>query len=220
MNSQKMRQASYQLPISSTDIKLKVLFTGDSAWLTEEQIVKLFVSRCESAASKNDEYKAELSNAVTAECVLQYLKDICEDNRYLRYEVSRFFTVPDYTSFLDVGKSQKYYNLDMILGVGYRCDFKAAANFRKWASEEMKHTQADPSFKNVFQSYLIQISFNFIWIIIFAYIIRFFTDASIRISISIAVIAALLGMYNIVFDAMRYNMIHGFWRFKSQSNKN
>ncbi len=216
MNSQKMRQASYQLPISSTDIQLKVLFTGDSAWLTEKQIVKLFVSRCENAASKNDEYKAELSNAVTAECVLQYLKDICEDNRYLRYEVSRFFTVPDYTSFSDSGKSQKYYNLDMILGVGYRCDFKTATIFRKWVNEESKNNQVEPSFHRVYNLKLIILILSFV-LPILAMTIILFTVEDARVPIISLSIALLVGVFTTAINIMIYNEEKGYKRTKSKS---
>ncbi|MCG3882277.1 RhuM family protein [Psychrobacter sp. Ps3] len=214
MNNQKMRQANYQLP--STDIQLKVLFTENSAWLTEEQIVKLFVSRCENVASKNDKYKAELSNAVTTECVLQYLKDICEDNRYLRYEVSRFFTIPDFTGFLDVGRSQKYYNLDMILAVGYRCDFTAATIFRKWVSEESKNNQVEPSFHRVYNLKLIILILSFVLPILAMTIILFTVEDALVPIISLS-IALLVGVSTTAINIMIYNEEKGYKRTKSKS---
>ncbi len=183
------------------------------------KIIRLFVSRCENATSKNDEYKVELSNEVNAECVSQYLKNICEDNRYLRYEVSRFFTVPDYASFLDSGKSQKYYNLDIILAVGYRFDFKAATIFRKWVSEEAKYTQVDPSFHKIYYFYLMQTAFSFGVPYIAMILILFMTDQDVVIPIITLSSVLLVGVTTNALNAMKYNEEKGYKRVYSNNKK-
>ena len=37
-----------------------------------------------------------------------------------------------------VQRKVKYYNLDMIISLGYRIKSKVATNFRKWATERLK----------------------------------------------------------------------------------
>ena len=116
-----MRTIDYQVP--STDIQLKTLFAEDSAWLTEDQIVELFISRY-------DKSEVELLNETTAEYIIKCLESVYEDNKHMRYEVTSYFTIPEYKFFLDIGKRKIYYNLDTILAVGYCCNFKASVYFR------------------------------------------------------------------------------------------
>ena len=177
-------------------------FQNGTVWLTLEQIADLF--------------------NILSEEVLSSLEKLYIDNDLRESKVSKNFSISDYKNFCksEEGKEQRYYNLDVILAIGYQKNVKTATEFRQWSSREIQNSQVDNVFQNVFYNYLIQISFNFILAIVVALIIRFFIDESIKISIAIAAITLLIGMYNISFDAMRYNMIHGFWRFKSQSNKN
>ena len=41
-----------------------------------------------------------------------------------------------------VERKVKYYNLDMIISLGYRIKSKVATNFRRWATERLKHSIA------------------------------------------------------------------------------
>lgn len=204
-----MRQANYQLP--SMDIQLKVFFTEDSAWLIEEQIIELFVTRFVNDDSENDKFKAEPSNEVTAARISQYLESIYEDDIHLRYEVTRFFTVPDYRGFLNSGKSQKHYNLDMILAVGYLCDFKAAIKFRKWVDEELKNNQVEPSFHRVYNLKLIILILSFV-LPVLAMTIILFTVKDARLSIISLSIALLVGVSSTAINIMIYNEEKGYKR--------
>ena len=38
----------------------------------------------------------------------------------------------------NVERNVKFYNLDMIISLGYRIKSKVATNFRKWATEKLK----------------------------------------------------------------------------------
>lgn len=176
-------------------------FQNETVWLTLEQIADLF--------------------NIQSDDVLGSLEKLYIDNDLRESKVSKNFSISDYKNFCksEEGKEQKYYNLDVILAIGYQRNVKTATEFRHWSSTEIQNSQVDNAFQNVFHNYLVQIVFNFILAIIVALIIRFFIDESIKISIAIASITLLIGMYNISFDAIRYNMIHGFWRFKSKSNK-
>ena len=41
-----------------------------------------------------------------------------------------------------VERKVKYYNLDMIISLGYRIKSKVVTNFRRWATERLKHSIA------------------------------------------------------------------------------
>ncbi len=52
---------------------------------------------------------------------------ICQNFRQVRKEGNRM-----------VNREIPYYNLDMIISLGYRIKFKVATNFRRWVTERLK----------------------------------------------------------------------------------
>lgn len=96
-------------------IKIDVKFEDETVWLTQNQIVELYGS------SKSN--------------VSEHIKHIFEEGELDENSVVRNFR----TTAID-GKNynMKYYNLDMIISLGYRIKSKVATNFRIWATERLK----------------------------------------------------------------------------------
>ena len=66
-----------------------------------------------------------------------------EKNIYEEKELEENLTVKELLTVQDeetrrVSRKVKYYNLDMIISIGYRIKSKVATNFRRWAIEKIK----------------------------------------------------------------------------------
>lgn len=103
----------YQGDNGATHIDVRM--QDETVWLTQAQLVELYGSS-----------KASIS---------EHIKHIFEDGELEEDSVVRIFR----TTAAD-GKNYniKYYNLDMILSLGYRIRSITATNFRRWASERLK----------------------------------------------------------------------------------
>jgi hypothetical protein len=89
--------------------KLEVHFSGETVWLRQEEIAKL--------------YDKERS------VITKHINKIFADN-----EIDKKSNV----QFLHITNSDKpvaFYNLDVILAVGYRTNSSKAIHFRRWATE-------------------------------------------------------------------------------------
>lgn len=95
-------------------ICLEVRLGRETVWLSQSQMGRLFgVDRTVIVKHIGNIYKSgELEEAAT-----------CAKNAQVQIEGSR-----------TVERAQNYYNLDMILSVGYRVNSRNATYFRKWAS--------------------------------------------------------------------------------------
>ena len=95
--------------------KIDVRFVDDTVWLTQAQLVELFQSS-----------KANIS---------EHIKHIFEEEELEETTVVRKFR----TTATD-GKNYNvtYYNLDMIISLGYRVHSKIATQFRRWATARLK----------------------------------------------------------------------------------
>lgn len=98
--------------------KIDVVLEDESVWLTQIQMSKLF-----------DTSKQDISYHINN----IYEEKELEENR----TVKEFLTVQDEGN-RRVSRKVKYYNLDMIISLGYRIKSKVATNFRKWATERIK----------------------------------------------------------------------------------
>ena len=95
--------------------KIDVRFEDETVWLTQAQLVDLYQSS-----------KANIS---------EHIKHIFEEGELDEVSVVRNFR----TTAAD-GKlySTNYYNLDMIISLGYRVKSILATRFRRWATEQLK----------------------------------------------------------------------------------
>ena len=95
--------------------KIDVRFEEETVWLTQAQLVELYQSS-----------KANIS---------EHIKHIFEEGELDESSVVRNFR----TTATD-GKfyNTKFYNLDMIISLGYRVKSIVATRFRRWATEQLK----------------------------------------------------------------------------------
>ena len=100
------------------NIKLEVNMKDETVWLTQQQMADLFESsRTNIVEHINNIYSdGELEKIST-----------CRDFRQVRKEGKR-----------EVERSIPFYNLDMIISVGYRVNSKKGVIFRKWANKILK----------------------------------------------------------------------------------
>lgn len=106
----------YQSEDGKTKIDIKL--EEETVWLSQQQMAELFnTSRSNIIEHINNIYaEEELSKNLT-----------CQNFRQVRKEGNR-----------NVSREIPFYNLDMIISLGYRIKSKIATNFRKWATERLK----------------------------------------------------------------------------------
>ena len=99
-------------------IQLKVKLENDTVWLTQSQMAELFgVYRTSIVRHIRNIYKSEELDQ----------NSTCAKNAQVRTEGHR-----------SVLREIPYYNLDMIISVGYRVNSKNATSFRRWATSVLK----------------------------------------------------------------------------------
>jgi hypothetical protein len=95
-------------------VKIDVRLENDTVWLTQAQLVDL--------------YQSSKSN------ISEHIKHIYEEG-----ELDRNSTVRNFRTVATNGKTyeMEYYNLDIIISLGYRIKSRIATNFRIWATERL-----------------------------------------------------------------------------------
>jgi hypothetical protein len=103
------------------NIEVRLDEDNETFWLTQEQIAQIF-ERDRTVISK-------------------HLKNIFKNQELDEKVVSAFFAHTTQHGAV-IGKTQskkvKYYNLDVILSVGYRVNSKKGTQFRVWANRVLK----------------------------------------------------------------------------------
>lgn len=97
------------------EVKLEVNMKDETVWLTQKQMAELF--------SKD------------RRTITRHIQNIYKDEELNENSVCSYF---EHTA--EDGKTYKvqYYNLDMIISVGYRVNSKQGIAFRKWATKILK----------------------------------------------------------------------------------
>ena len=113
-----MEENNSQIIIYQTDTgetKLEVTFNDETVWLTQMQLCELF-----------DKSKATVS---------EHIKHIFEEGELMEDSVVRNFrtTAQDGKNY-----NTNFYNLDIIISVGYRVKSKQGTQFRIWATQRLK----------------------------------------------------------------------------------
>ena len=106
----------YQTP--NNDIKIDVRLEQDNIWLTQKQIEVLFESS-----------KANVS---------EHISNIFKEGELPKEATVRNFRTVQLEGSRKVSREKEYYNLDMIISVGYRIKSKRATQFRIWATKILK----------------------------------------------------------------------------------
>ena len=103
----------YQTDDGQTNIEVKI--EDDTVWLTQQQLTEL--------------YQCSKSN------ISEHIKHIFEDG-----ELDKDSVVRKFRTTADDGKTYNvtYYNLDMIISLGYRIKSVIATRFRQWATQRLK----------------------------------------------------------------------------------
>ena len=97
------------------DVKLEVNMKDETVWLTQKQMAELF--------------------GKDRKTITSHIKNIYRDNELNKNEVCSFF---EHTASDGKKYKTQYYNLDMIISVGYRVNSKQGIIFRKWATGVLK----------------------------------------------------------------------------------
>lgn len=112
---------SSQIVIYQTEdgqTKLDVRLENETVWLTQKLMAELFQTTPQNITLHlaNIYKEGELNEAATCK---EFLQVQTEGNRTIR-------------------RTQKFYNLDAIISVGYRIKSHVATRFRQWATRQLK----------------------------------------------------------------------------------
>ena len=106
----------YQTETGET--KIDVRFQDETVWLSQQLMAELFQT--------------------TKQNISLHISNIYEDNELLpQATVKKFLTVRKEGN-RQVRRNVEYYNLDMIISVGYRIKSKVATHFRQWATHHLR----------------------------------------------------------------------------------
>ena len=108
-----MNQKNEIILFENQGVKLEVNLKDETVWLTQEQMSKLF-GKAKSTIN-------------------EHIKNIYKDGELEKNDTMTKFGNSEFTD-----KPTNYYNLDMIISVGYRVKSKNGIMFRKWATNILK----------------------------------------------------------------------------------
>ena len=98
--------------------KLDVRMEDETVWLTQQQMAELF--------------QTSRTN------VVDYIKNIYEEGELDENSTCRKFRQVRMEGNRQVTRELPFYNLDMIISLGYRVKSSTATHFRKWATQRLK----------------------------------------------------------------------------------
>lgn len=98
--------------------KIDVKFEDETVWLTQQQMAEL--------------YKTSRTN------VVEHIKHIYEEGELDESSTCRIFRQVQTEGKRQVTRELPFYNLDMIISLGYRVKSHVATQFRRWATELLK----------------------------------------------------------------------------------
>lgn len=102
---------------SDGKVSVDVRFEDETVWLTQSQLVDLYGSS-----------KANVS---------EHIKHIFEEEELSKDSTVRKFRTVQNEGNRQVEREIEYYNLDMIISLGYRIKSKIATQFRQWATKRL-----------------------------------------------------------------------------------
>ena len=123
----------YQTEDGLTHIEVKI--EDETVWLSQQQMADL--------------YQTSRTN------VVEHIKHIYEEGELDEQSTCRNFRQVRQEGSREVTRNIPFYNLDMIISLGYRVKSKIATNFRRWATERLKEymikgfTMDDERLKNL-----------------------------------------------------------------------
>ena len=106
----------YQTDDGLTKIDVKI--ENETVWLSQQQMTELYNT--------------------TKQNISLHIKNIFDENELNENSTVKEFLTVQKEGNRNVERNVKFYNLDMIISLGYRIKSKIATNFRKWATERLK----------------------------------------------------------------------------------
>ncbi len=100
------------------ETRIEVKFTGDTVWLSQQQMSEL--------------YQTSRSN------VVEHIQHIYDERELEEPATCRRFRQVRQEGNRQVSREIPFYNLDMIISLGYRIRSVIATHFRRWATERLK----------------------------------------------------------------------------------
>lgn len=94
-------------------IKLDVLFSEETVWLTQDQMAELF---CKSKSTINE-----------------HIKNVYAEGELAAFDTMRKFGISEFST-----KPTNHYNLDVVISVGYRVKSPQGTQFRIWATQRLR----------------------------------------------------------------------------------
>lgn len=98
--------------------KIDVRFEDETVWLTQQQMAEL--------------YQSSRTN------IVEHIRHIYEEGELQEESTCRKFRQVQIEGSREVGREIPFYNLDMIISLGYRVKSTVATQFRRWATELLK----------------------------------------------------------------------------------
>ncbi len=110
-----MKKNNFLIYELGNNIKVEVILENENIWLTQEQISKLY-----------NKAKSTIN---------EHIKNIYLENELIETNTMRKFGNSEFST-----KPTNYYNLDMIIAIGFRVKSEEGTKFRIWANEKLKNT--------------------------------------------------------------------------------
>ena len=102
-------------------VKLDVQVSNETVWLTQAQMGELF--------------------GTGRQAITKHLKNIYETGELERTATSSILELLQREGSRMVMRKREYYNLDVIISVGYRVNTKRGIQFRQWANRILKKSR-------------------------------------------------------------------------------
>ncbi len=99
--------------------KLEVRVDADTVWLTQQQMGQLF--------------------GTNRQAITKHLKNIYDSEELVRESTSSILELVQKEGSRSVRRKIEFYNLDVIISVGYRVNTRRGILFRQWANAVLKH---------------------------------------------------------------------------------
>ena len=96
------------------DTKIDVYFTEDTIWMTQRTMAELYQT--------------------TPQNITSHIRNIYEDGELSEWATCKDFLQVQNEGGREVRRERKFYNLDMILAIGYRVRSNVGIHFRRWAT--------------------------------------------------------------------------------------
>lgn len=100
------------------DVKVEVLLSGETIWLTQKRIAQLF--------------------GVGVPAISKHLDNIYDSGELQREATISILETVQQEGKREVKRKLEYYNLDAVISVGYRVNSAQATQFRIWATQLIK----------------------------------------------------------------------------------